>query len=890
MTDDRTAKADALLETLSAAGKGAALKIFIGAAPGVGKTFAMLTAALELRKQGVDVVVGLVETHGRAETAALLEGLELLPRRQVVYRGRPIEEFDLEAALARRPTVLLVDELAHRNAPGSRHTSRWQDIVDLLDAGIEVYSTVNVQHLESLNDVVRQLTGVRVTETVPDAFLDCARDLILVDLPPRELIERLKAGKVYVPEQAAAALHRFFSASNLTALRDLAVQQVAERVDSDLREQFAAQGFSGAIPVRRRVMIAIDGYDNSDYLVRAGRRIAERRGAPWSVVFVDRAREDARQQNGVAHAFALARRLGGDTATLHGSNVVDQLLAHAQRTGASNIVIGRTRERPLARMFNRTLTQQLLQRGAHVELTILATPQARAESRRRSQQRERRPLGEYAFAALACAIAALITAMAERMVALEDLSLVFMTAVLIVSARSRMGVAVLAAILCFLSYNFLFTYPRNTFFIHSQQDIVTVSLFLVAALIGGRLATRLREQVVALRAANGTMVALQALNQRLSAAADAKAVQQAGARTLHEQLQAAAVVLHRDPLSGRIEVAAEEPSGAKFDAPARAAADWCVEHGLPAGRYTDTLQAVPWWFIPLRVEGEPVGALGLRFDAERLPPELRALAEAMGEELGQALGRVDLVEALETARVQGETERLRAALLASVSHDLRSPLSSIIGSAENLLTLSGLAEPDRQALAGGILQEGRRLDRYIQNLLDMTRLGHGTLKLDRDWIGIEDILGSALARLRRAFPHLAVVANIDPDLPLLYVHPALVEQAVFNILENAARFSPEGQSVHVRARLAEAGLELDISDAGPGIPEAERRRIFDIFYTAERGDRSGQGTGLGLTICQGMIGAHGGSVEALAGDEGRGTTLRVRLPLSPPPETAGGEE
>jgi two-component system, OmpR family, sensor histidine kinase KdpD len=889
MNDARSAKADALLETTRAP-KGGALKVFLGAAPGVGKTYAMLTAARDLQRQGIDVVVGLVETHGRAETAALLDGLELLPRRSYAYREREIAEFDLDAALARRPQVILVDELAHRNAPGARHSQRCQDIVELLDAGIDVYTTVNIQHLESLNDVVRQITGVRVSETVPDAVLDRARDLVLVDLPPRELIERLQHGKVYLPEQAAAALQRFFSPTNLTALRELAVQQVADRVDADLREQFAAQGSAG-VPIRRRVMIAIDGLGNSEYLVRAGRRIAERRGAPWTAVYVDRGGASPSRQNGVEEAFALARRLGGDTVVLHGAAVVDQLLDYAQRSGASTIVIGRTRERPIARMVNRTLTQQLLQRAAHLELTILGTPIARAESRRQlgAGADTARPARELGFALGVSGAAMAVGWMAESTIGLDDLSLVFITAVVLVASTTRKRVAVLAAVLCSLGYNFFFTQPRHTFFVDSPHDVVTVSLFLLVALICGQLASRLRQQVLALRAANGTTVALQALSQRLAAAADEAGVLQAGVRSLHEQLGLPALAMARDGGTRRLAGPLAAPASVELDAAGRAAADWCVEHGQPAGRSTDTLQAVPWWFLPLRSEEQRLGVIGLRIaDAGATPvPESAALARMMVDEIAQALARVRLVGALESARVQGETERLRAALLASVSHDLRSPLSSIIGSAESLSTLQAqLPERDRIELAEGILQEGRRLDRYIQNLLDMTRLGHGSLKLDRDWVGLDEIFASAGARLAKLFPELPLQLAIPSELPLLWVHPALIEQALFNILENAARFSPPGEAVRLRAELEGRTLRIDVIDAGPGIPEHERQRIFDIFYSVERGDRGGQGTGLGLTICQGMIGAHGGSVEALPGEAGRGTTIRITLPLIEPPPAA----
>ncbi|WP_266160200.1 DUF4118 domain-containing protein, partial [Dyella silvatica] len=497
----REARADALLGT-SYDDQNRKLKIFLGAAPGVGKTFAMLSAARELKRQGVDVVVGLVETHGRVETQALVEGLEVLPRRKVNYRGKDFTEFDLDAALARRPAVLLVDELAHRNLPGGRHERRWQDIAELLDAGVEVYTALNVQHLESLNDQVRRITNVTVRETVPDAFLDRARDIVLVDLPPRELIQRLKQGKVYVPETAAAALDAFFSPTNLGALRELAVDTVAGHVDSDLREHMLARG--GVMPVRRRVLAAIDGHSQSEYLVRVARRIAERRGSPWSVAFVDTgATLDKARRERVDAAMRLARRLGGDTVVLRGHVIADELIAHADRDGVGQIIVGRTRERPVVSFFGRSLVQRLLRRGAHLELTIIATPAERAQARRLLRMpggRGRRD--EYAYATLAVSIAFGLSFLADRYLSVANLSLIFLTAVLVVAVRTRMAVAVYTASMCFLGYNFFFAPPRYSLTIASPDDVLAVCLFFVAALVCSRLATRLASQVESMRAAH----------------------------------------------------------------------------------------------------------------------------------------------------------------------------------------------------------------------------------------------------------------------------------------------------------------------------------------------------------------------------------------------------
>ena len=873
-------RADALLGELRRQGAGR-LTIFLGAAPGVGKTYALLSRAKELRRQGEDVVVGLVETHGRVDTQALLDGLDVLPRKRIDYQGRMLEELDLDALLARKPKLALVDELAHRNAPGSRHERRWQDVVELLDAGIDVYTTINIQHLESLNDVVHRITGVRVSETVPDLVFDRLRDIKLIDLPPRELIERLQQGKVYVPEQATHALQAYFSPSNLTALRELAMQTAADRVDSDLREAQAARGLPGT-PLRRRVLVAIDGRGQSEYLVRVSRRLAERRDAPWTVVTVQTGgAEDQAQQLELDRAFALARRLGGEAEVLHGGNVVDAILDHASRSGVSTIVLGRTRERPFARMFNRTLTQQLLQRGAHYELTIFSTPEARAKAR----QSERRAghwlsRSDVGLAVLAALLATGASALTERWLGLDDLSMVFIVAVVLVASKTRMAAAVLAAALCFLSYNFFFIDPRFTFFIGARQGVVTVFLFLAAALVAGRLASRLRMQVLALRAANAHATALQSLGQQLASAADLGQVLDAGRRALKQATGADALVR-----AGNEPLGTDEPHA--ISDKDRAAADWALRHRQVAGRHTDTLGNADWWFRPLSGDGKVAGLIGLRFpdNAPRPGPEQNRLIEAMADDIAQAIVRTRLVADLEDARVTGETERLRSALLSSVSHDLRSPLAAMIGGAESLQHYGdAMGKEDRDALLDTIHLEGERLDRYIQNLLDMTRLGHGGLSLNRDWIGVDELVGAAVSRLQRYQPGLRFDLRIAPGLAPLWVHPALLEQALFNVLENAAKFSPAGEAILVDARDIDDTLQVDVVDRGPGIPEDERKRIFDMFFSVERGDRGRQGTGLGLAITQGMVGAHGGGVEALPGANGIGTTIRITLPrMSPPP-------
>nr|WP_288466517.1 sensor histidine kinase KdpD [uncultured Pseudomonas sp.] len=882
MQENREARADALAGELRRQDSGH-LTLFLGAAPGVGKTYAMLSRARELRQQGVDLVIGVVETHGRSETAALIDGHELIPRRQIDYQGHRLDEMDLDAIVQRRPRIVLVDELAHRNAPGSRHERRWQDVLELLDKGIDVYSTVNIQHLESLNDIVHRITGIRVSETVPDAVLDRLRDIRLVDLPPGELIERLHQGKIYLPEMAEQALQRFFSAPNLAALRELAMQTAADHIEDHLREAHTAQGISG-LALRRRVLIAIDGSGNSEYLVRAGRRLAERRDAPWSVVTVQRAGcIDPARQAELDRAFALARSLGADTQVLHGNAIADTLLDHAAHDGVSTLVVGRSRERPIARMFNRTLTQRLLQHGAHYELVILSSPHARAQARAR--WRSGAPVRwlscrDALYASLYASVATGFAGLAEQWVGLTDLSMIFIVAVVVVAARTRMSAAILAAILCFLAYNFFFIEPRYTLIIAAPWGITTVVLFLLAALVAGRLASQLRMQVLTLRAANNQASVLQHLGRQLSAAADLEQVLQAGRNTL-ERAFGATVML-------QVGASQSYSPGVQLAQLDRAAADWALSHGQPAGRHTQTLAGAAWWFMPLLGNDQAIGVIGLQESTEQrqLSTENRRLAEAICTDVAQAALRTTLVAELEAARVNNETERLRSALLSSVSHDLRSPLAAMMGSAGSLISYSAaMNEEDRLSLLQTIQQEGERLDRYIQNLLDMTRLGHEGLTLQRSWIGVDELVGSATGRLRRYRPQVLVDLQLDADLPPLWVHPALVEQSLFNVLENAAKFSPAGQSIRVFARQVDSHLQLDVQDRGPGIAEEERGRIFDMFYSIERGDCGKQGTGLGLTIAQGMIGAHGGSVSAFAGEGGQGTLIRLSIPLLVPDES-----
>jgi len=872
-------RADALLANLPRDGRGR-LKVFLGAAPGVGKTYAMLQAAHSQLRQGVKVIAGVVETHGRSETEALLGGLPQQPLLRSEYRGVQLEEMDLDALLAGKPKLVLVDELAHSNAPGSRHEKRWQDIQELLAAGIDVYTTVNVQHLESLNDQVRGITGVQVRETLPDWVLQEADELLLIDLPPRELLERLRDGKVYVPEQARAAIDAFFSQTNLTALRELAMQTAAAQVDNDLAQGYRQLG-QAAPAVRGRLLVGVDGDDQAERLVRHASRVAQRRHLPWSLVHVDNGSvRDEQSRLRLQSAQQLAERLGGEVVLLRAGEVAKTLIQHAAERRASLVLVGQSRPRWRRRLFGGGLAARLLRSARGLEINVLDSDHQQGQPRQRPAQSL--VWFDYALAVLATLLASALAWAVASVLPLPNISLVFLAAVLLVAVRSSLGPALACAALSFLTYDFLFIPPNFSFSIQREEDVLTLLFFLLMAALTGNLAARQRRQLQALRDTQEETTELLDLSRKLTAATDRQAVVNAAAQHLNGWSDLQLCLLNRDgPSAWKI----ESGGPLEFSEAERAAADWAWQHDQPAGAGTGTLPSGRWWWWPLSVEDGPLALLGVcAREGHTLSGQRRRLLTAQSQPLAQALARAQLADDLEAARLHGETEQLRSALLASVSHDLRTPLTSMRGSIDSLLAL-GEAIPleDRRELLEGTRDEAERLDRYIQNLLDMTRLGHGALKLARDWVAPADIVGSALNRLRTVLTSLQVSTDVPAQLPLLYVHAALIEQALINVLENAARFSPSHGRVQLRAGADEHELFFSVSDEGPGIPEADRAKIFDMFYTAARGDRGGQGTGLGLAICQGMVGAHGGRISVADGIDGRGTCITLHLPLQAQP-------
>lgn len=853
------------------------LKVFLGASPGVGKTYKMLQAAHELQRQGVDVVVGIAETHGRQDTLALCEGLESLPLKTVEHAGKDFKEFDLDGAIQRKPQVLIVDELAHRNIPGTRHPRRYQDIQELLDQGITVWTAINIQHLESLSDVVAGITGVRMRETVPDAILEQARDLVLVDLTPSELLERLKQGKVYVPEQARAAMEGYFSPSNLSALRELAVQTIAERLDTDVRENMQSRGIDGPWHIRSRLLVAVDGSGQGEALVRAARRLADRRKAPWVVVTVDSGYNTLEEQQSLKRVFDLALRLGADVRTLRGYDVSEEILAFAKAENITTMILGRSDTHWW--QLKHSASRQLLKKAEAFEITFVPVPrkQRRYFSKVRS---EKSGLLDYLQAVGSIVAATLLSLGLQDFLPLGNLSLVFLTAVLWVAARTGIYPALFAAILSFLTYNFFFTEPRLTLSMTETDELLTVIFFLIIAVIGGSLASRLRNQILMLRASNDQMEGHLRFTRSLAAAPDVASLKTEALNALFIQIKAPLLIAQRSTDTGKIEEMFRGEIPQPLTAGVYSAIDWTFRNTKPSGAFSDTLSSLPWRFEPIEAGKQVYAVFGI-YVGDMTPDYYRGLAISVYvHQMGLAWHRTQLAANLSASRVAQETERLRSALLSSISHDLRTPLASMIGSASTLQSLSDRLSPqDRNSLLETVLGEGQRLDRYIRNLLDMTRLGHGTLKIERDWIAVTDIVSSALRRTRSLMNHVKIERYLAEDLPLLFVHPALIEQALVNVLENAAKFAPTNSVIRIDSFQEQTELVLRIADQGPGIPEAQRSQVFDMFFTGGEGDRGPYGSGLGLAICHGMVGAHGGHIQALSGKNGQGTVIEIRLPL-----------
>lgn len=877
-----------LLKDARRAGRGR-LKVFLGAAPGVGKTYAMLRAAHRAKADGVDVSVGLIETHGRPETEAQLAGLERLPRASVEHRGRSFDELDVAGILKRRPQLVLVDEFAHSNITGASHPKRHQDVDDLLDAGLDVWTTLNVQHLDSLNDVVARITGVAVRETIPNEVLDAADEIELIDLSPEDLIRRLKEGRVYVPDQARHALTQFFGHGSLTALRELALRTAAEHIDAQLLEFKSRHAVAEPWPTRERMLVCVNEQDISQTVIRAARRLAEHRRIPWIAVHVQTPRALAMpdvMQDRVERNLRLAQRLGADTLSVPGTDLVATLVELARTRNASQIVVGRPQSRRLRWPWTRSIANELIRRAAPLEITVVTWTPAESPSSASRQQAFTLPTPRwqpYASTVLVCIAAALIAAVLDRFVGLLSLGVVFLLAVLLIAVRLGLWPSLLASALSSMLYNFLFTEPRFTLVVHDPDDFAAVASFFVAALLAGNLGGRLRQQLDALKLSTRRAHEQAEFSARLTGAAQKADVVRATVEHLANVLGVEAVAMQPGPETRLIVLPGSSNTRPLSDV-AQAAARWSWEHEEAAGAGTDTLPASPWRFMPLGTARGKLAVLGLhsaQLERETGAADLRLL-QSVCDLSALALERTQLAADLETSRVATETEGLRAALLSSVSHDLRTPLVSVLGAAETLTHEDATLTPaTRRELAAHILDEAERLNRFVQNLLDMTRLSYGKLAPRLDACDVHELLAGARRRVERQLGTRALRLDVAPELPLLRVDALLIEQVLVNLLDNALKYSPADAPVRVECRREDDGVLIAVSDRGPGIPEADREKVFDMFFRVKLGDTRAAGTGLGLAICRGILAAHGGSIRVNTPHDGIGTRMEVRLPIPP---------
>jgi two-component system sensor histidine kinase KdpD len=867
---------DALLRQAAQEGRGR-LKVFLGAAPGVGKTYEMLTEGMARQRNGTDVVIGVVETHGRAETASLVEGFEIVPRRAIEHQGRTLPEMDIDAVLARRPALVLVDELAHSNAPGSRHDKRYQDVEELLAAGIDVYSTVNVQHLESVNDVVASFTKVRVRETLPDRVIENA-DIELVDIPPDELIERLKQGKVYIPEEATRALGNFFSKSNLTALRELALRRAAQAVDAEMLDYLRAHALAGTWAAGERIVVAVSEQPGAAELVRASKRIADALGGSWTAVHIETARSGRLGDEDNARLAAtmhLASQLGAQVATVPAQSVVDGLLRFAADARATQLVVGKSQRSRLFELRHGSVVDTLVRGTPGISVHVLPMEQQAARPGRRRPRRAE-PWGNPADYLVSLGLVALVTLVGASLFAAASIAnagLLFLLPVMVAALRYGLRVGIVTSLVSSLSYNFFFIPPTGTFTIQDPQNILTVLVLLGVAIACSQLAARVRDQALLAQRSAAQNGALAGFARELTSVSKAGELAQLLCAELARLLGVHAVLLL--PEGSELVLQAAVPPDARLETIELAAARWAFDHNLPAGRSSETLTASEWLFHPLAAGGRVLGVCGLaRPDAsvplrsDQLPLLLSLLDQA-----ALALERVALEAEMTTITQLKERDRLRAALLSSVSHDLRTPLTTMIGA----LSAMRATSPEQEGQLREARGEAERLKRFIANLLDMVRIETGAVSQATEPVDLAEAIAAAVHDLRGVLDGHEINLKVSPDLPLVSVEPQLFHHCLINLLENAAKYGDPKAPITVAARRDSGGLALGIMDEGPGLPAGEERRIFETFARIEGSDRKG-GSGLGLAIVKGFAEAMGLSVEAHNRPDRGGACFTIHFP------------
>lgn len=866
------------------------LRIFVGAAPGVGKTYEMLLQAQALKKDGYDIVIGVVETHGRRETEALLAGLEVLPRRRILYKGQWLEEMDLDAIIARRPQIVLVDELAHTNVEGSRHPKRYLDVEELMSNGIDVYTTVNIQHIESLNDVVAQITHVRVRETVPDAVFDRADAVELVDLTPDDLIARLKEGKVYVPRQAERALEHFFSPANLTALRELALRRTAERVDEQLLNEMQAHAIQGPWPAGERILVCISEDPRSASLVRYAKRLADRLHGPWTALYVQGRRSlqfTEEERDRVADTLRLAEALGGEAITLPASDhhIAEDVIAYSQANNVTQIVIGKSARTRWFEILHGSVVHDLVRRSGNISVHVIAgdaTPSQAIpkKSVRTAEHAEIFDLRPYLAALLAVVVALVLGGLIWRWVGRVNIDLVFLTAVVAVAVRFGLWPSLFASIASAICYNAFFVAPYFRFTLADPTNFTAFGFFTVVAVLVSNVAARGRTQAMAAMDRARTTESLYAFSRKLAGTATLDDVLWATAYQTALMLKVRVVLLL--PEQGTIAVKAGYPPEDILDSADLAAARWAWENDRTAGRGSDTLPGAKRLFLPMHTGRGAVGVMGIDSDkpGPLFSPDQRRLLDALRDQGALAIERVRLVEEMDRVERVAETERLRSALLTSISHDLKTPLAAVLGAAGALRDLDQkLNDAEKTDLLGTIIDESERLNRFIANLLDMTKLESGAITPNIALHDLGEIVGSALRRASRILSHHKVELELAPDLPMLELDAVLFEQVLFNLLDNAAKYAPANTTIRIQGWRGAGTVSLRVIDEGSGIPSGDLEHIFDKFYRAQKIDQVRAGTGLGLAISRGFVEAMHGTIVATNRLDRSGAMFTISLPI-----------
>jgi two-component system, OmpR family, sensor histidine kinase KdpD len=869
------------------------LKIFLGYVAGVGKTYAMLEAAHQRKEEGVDVVIGYLETHGRKETEALATGLEWIDCKQVSYRGTTLNEMDLDAILARRPRLVLVDELAHTNAPESRHPKRYLDVEELLGAGIDVYTTVNIQHLESLNDVVQQITGVTIRETVPDRIVDEAYEIELIDLPTDELLQRLKEGKVYVPNQAARALEQFFRKGNLTALRELSMRRAARRVDSQMLSYMQTKSISGPWPAGNRILVCISSHPMGERLVRAGRRLADDLNADWTVMFVETPGHmhmpDVNRAR-VQKYLELAETLGAKVVSVTDESVAEVVINYAHEHNITKIIAGKPlRPRWSEILRGGSVIDQIIRRSGQIDVYVVSEetviPQ-KASPHFWKDWIPHRPLGRYILSLGLVLLMTLAGLPLRGFLDPPNLVMLYLVAEIISAVFLGRGPSILASFISVFAFDFFFVEPQLTFAVTDTQYIITfIGLFTVGMIISNS-AALLRDQVILLRRREQQTQALNVLGRELTGAITLDQVLDTVIRNVGEMFNREAVILLPEGKSENQHVVAMASTpGFEMSEAELAVADWAYKHGQPAGRGTDTLSAAAIRYIPLVTIRGIVGVLGNKpLDPEnRLSVDQRILMEGVANFSALAIERALFADKAAQNETLKNTEKLQTALLNSISHELRTPLAAITGVLTSL-SESAQADTDQQLdpatsqeLIDSATQQAQRLNHLVENLLDMTRLEAGALRLNCEPGDFQDLIGTVLRQSAHRFAQHPIQVKISPDLPLIAMDAVLIGQVLTNLLDNACKYSALNSPIEVSVRLLKKQVEVVVKDQGIGIPEEDIERVFDKFYRVQRQEPIA-GTGLGLSICKGIIEAHGGTIWA-KNNPRAGTTISFTLPL-----------